>query len=362
MASNSHDTPLTLSLQSLPPAQAKLCLFVEKALANLPLDRPLRFLLALSGGIDSTALAVIFAVLAKRHSHTLLAATINHGLRPEAHKEVAGTVRLCQRLGIICRSLACDVAGFAQQQKIGLEEAARTLRYKLLEEERQAVHADFIVTAHHADDLQEDMLMRLVRGCGWPALGGMSAKDEQRKLLRPLLGLKKRALKDLLCALNLSWFEDASNTDLTFTRNRFRHTILPLLTQENPNLCQNLAHLHRQAEYDTDFWQKHLAEALARFGYLENVDCEQKTVEIRFGKELLRFLHPAARLRLYRKTLTRMANLSQGLGKTGAEACASQLFALEACVARGLGGKTILFPGNIRASFHKGSLAFYAKR
>ena len=358
--SSGSNKPPRLCLQTIPQACARLCLQVEKTLQRLDLKRPLRLLLALSGGADSTALASIFALLAPRRKDTLFAASVNHGLRPEAEAEVAGTQALCRQLGIASKSVCLDVKGLACQQKMGLEEAARKLRYAFLEEERLALGADYIVTAHHADDLTEDILMRLVRGSGWPALGGMCDVDPQRHLLRPLLGLKKRALTDMLRALDLAWFEDASNQDLRFTRNRFRQTLVPLLEKENPNLSATFAHLHTLADYDADFWQNYLTEALDRFGYDIQLDSQRTQITLSFSKALLTYLHPAARLRLYRYALQGIASLRRDQGHASPEACASQFFSLEDCVAQGQGGKTILFPGSVRVLFQKGSLHFYA--
>lgn len=348
-----------LSLTRLPPKAARLCLSVERSMYALGLGRPLRLLLALSGGVDSTALACIFAILAARRHDTLFAATLNHGLRREACQEVQGCLTLCQKLGITCKALTCDVASWAQQHKEGLEEAARTIRYRLLEETRSAFDADFVVTAHHADDLNEDILMRLVRGCGWPALGGMSARDDQRHLLRPLLGLKKKALTDFVRALHLSWFEDSSNNDLRFTRNRFRHKLLPLLEQENPHISKAFGNLHTLAKVDTHFWETYLTQALERFGYELHLD--EQSISISYTKALLDALHPAARLRLYLRTLTLISEKRRTLGHQSGEAKASQLFALEDCVQRGKGGKTILFPGRISVIFQHKRLCFSAQ-
>ena len=160
-------------LRSLPPASARLCLAVERfCLRRLKLPRGTRLVLALSGGADSTALACILHILSPRLRLDLFALTVNHGLRPEADADARCARDLCARLGIPCVQRHADVTGLASGKGWGLEEAGRHARYALLEEERRARQADFVALGHHNEDLSEDVLLRLTRGTGWPALGG----------------------------------------------------------------------------------------------------------------------------------------------------------------------------------------------
>ncbi|MDR1659584.1 MAG: tRNA lysidine(34) synthetase TilS, partial [Desulfovibrio sp.] len=268
-------------IHDLSPASAKLCLSVERFLLSQGIGRNTRLLAAVSGGADSTALVLILRILAPRLALHVSALTVNHGLLPEAGSVAAMTVRQCAALGVGCALKKADVSGLADKEGLGLEEAGRELRYRLLEEERAAGKADYVALGHHSADLAEDVLMRLTRGAGWPALGGMLARDDRRRLLRPLIFVKPQSLRALLRECRIVWHEDPSNSDLRFKRNRVRHTILPALRKENPSLDQAVARLWQLARTDRDYWEK-ILDAL-----LEKVRWNAEAQEATLPKDLL---------------------------------------------------------------------------
>ncbi|MCR4665806.1 MAG: tRNA lysidine(34) synthetase TilS [Desulfovibrio sp.] len=320
--------PIKNTLESLSPFSARFCLDVEKHCRDIGLH-DCHSILAISGGADSTALAMILALLRKRLGLTLSAVTIDHGLREEAKEEIRGVLRLTTALGIPTVTDSVDVRACARNWKMGIEEAGRKARYKVLERERLRLGADLICTGHQADDLAEDILMRLLRGSGWPALGGMKPLDAKRHLVRPLLPVPAMRLRLFLQDIGVSWFEDASNSDERFTRNRIRHTLLPLATQENPNFlshCQTLASL---ASLDAQFFSAELEKALRSCP----IEREDGPV-LHLKKDLLAALHPSLRLRLYKMVLTELMKeegIDVFVGST-------HLFAIENClVKRGSG-------------------------
>ncbi|MBO4368621.1 MAG: tRNA lysidine(34) synthetase TilS, partial [Desulfovibrio sp.] len=196
----------SLSLPTLPKDLARFCLDCERNLRALGLSHT-HLLLALSGGADSTALACLLHVLRQRLSLTLSALLCDHGLRKEVSEEIEGVRRLTRWLSIPLSVCTLDVTGRVQKTNEGFEEAGRKERYKALEKERKRLGASFIVTAHQADDLAEDILMRLCRGTGWPGLGGMPALDAKRHLVRPLLDIPAKRLRFFLKRLDIPWFE-----------------------------------------------------------------------------------------------------------------------------------------------------------
>lgn len=377
--------PSPPTLQNLSPAAARLCLEVERfCLTRLGLARGARLLLALSGGADSTALALILRVLAPRLGLTLHALSIDHGLRQESAEDAECTRQLCRNLNIPCAVRQADVRGMTESGGIGIEDAARRLRYALLEQERAAVGADFIALGHHAGDVSEDVLLRLTRGTGWPALGGMAARDDSRRLLRPLLATDAQALRQLLDENGIGWREDASNQSRHFKRNRLRLDVLPLLREENPSLDRTLHDLWQMARLDEDYWNSALNAALAAHPWVENGGgsslAEETFPEARsltLPAALLAGLHPAARLRLYVRAVRCLCRPAVSAGSAAAESAgchgrgnadnteqlhgqarARTLLALDDALAAGRGNTRFQLPGGLEAYLKGGSIIF----
>lgn len=298
---------------------------------------------ALSGGVDSTALLLIALLLAPRLGLEVSAAHLDHGLRPEAAAEAAAVLELCADLGVRCCLEKAPVAETARAQGIGLEEAGRTLRYAFLERVRNAQRADYILLGHHLNDLAEDVLMRLVRGAGWPGLAGMQALDAQRRLVRPLLLTPKETLREFVSTLKMSWQEDQSNSDPQFLRNRIRQRILPLFLEENPNFLQSVADLWLLARLDADYFQK-AGESLWK------QDTEAPPQGCGFlSKALLERAPQALRLRLYKHELDAL-----GPG----QALHATLRQLDAAWRARRTGKSFQFPGDKIARIEREGLRF----
>lgn len=333
------------SLGQLSRPMARLCLQVSSFIeghCQLPLHGQ-SLLVALSGGADSTALLTILALLRPHKGHCVRVLHVDHGLRPESPAEAQSVAALCAAWSIPCHLVTAPVAEYAAGQRSGLEEAGRHLRYQLLEAERQKCGAGWCVTGHHRDDLAEDMLMRLVRGTGWPGLAGMTAVDAGRHLLRPLLLCDPQELRKLLREYGLGWHEDPSNADITYSRNRMRHSILPLLRAENPSLHQGLENLWTLAHADTQHWEHTLEQALVR----HNVRLCGPQVSL--PRALLRDMDRATRLRLYMRAIK---ILGQG------QARAETLFKLDESWSAGRGGTLFQLPGGIEARLLSGNITF----
>ena len=341
-----HSLPRRLS-----PAAVRLLGAVERfCREDLRLPRGARLLLGVSGGADSAALALVMRLLAPRLDLALHALTVNHGLRPEAADDAAHARRLCAGLGIPCAVRDADVRGYAAARALGLEDAGRRLRYALLEEERRACGADGIALGHHAGDVSEDVLLRLVRGAGWPALGGMTARDDARRLVRPLLAADPASLRALLRECGLAWREDGSNADRRFRRNRLRHDVLPLLREENPSLERTLLDLWRLARLDEDYWNVRLDEALAACPWQEDAE------GLVLPAGLLRGLPPAARLRLYLRAVRRMLRARGNDTPHRGQARARTLLALDQALRDGRGNTRFQLPGLLEARLAQGSV------
>jgi len=175
-----------------------------------------RVLVAVSGGPDSLALLLLsHALLGDR----CLAATVDHGLRPEAADEAAWVADLCAARGIdhaVLRGPLPERAGHTAN----LSARARALRYELLQAHADAVGATQIATAHHADDQVETLIMRLNRGAGVGGLAGVRARSG--RVIRPLLGWRRAELGAIVAAAGIVAVDDPSNVSDRFDRARLR--------------------------------------------------------------------------------------------------------------------------------------------
>jgi len=326
-------------LGELSPLQARLCLSVRAFLLELVADiAGSSLVVGVSGGPDSAALLVILRLLAPSLRLTLTVAHLDHGLRPESAAEAENVTRLCRDLGIACVSDRAELPG---PDAPGLEALARRARYAFFETTRLRVGAQYTAVGHTQNDLAEDVLLRLVRGCGWPALGGMPGFDPARRLVRPLLLTPRARLKAFLDEIGLATVHDPSNEDLAFRRNRIRHGVLPLFLAENPGFLEVAGRLWRQAGLDR--------QCFAADPALQRGPRPGPGGEVLLPRTVLSGLHPARRIRLFKAVL-------DGLGS--GESLTDTLFRLERAVATRRGGATFQFPGGKTARVFAAGVRF----
>ncbi|MFH1034683.1 MAG: tRNA lysidine(34) synthetase TilS [Pseudomonadota bacterium] len=234
-----------------PPAGVKpglaeeLCRLV---LAQAPEPGPL--LVAVSGGGDSVALLRLLRHLAPGQGWRVVAAHVDHGLRPDSADDAGFAQKLAARLGLefLCRRVRVEQAGRSP------EEAARLARRAALLEMAQQAGAERIALAHTADDQAETVLARALTGSGPSGLAGMAALDGP--WWRPLLPARRADLRDYLRGLGQDWRHDPSNQSLAPLRNRLRHQVLPLAAQAvNPRVVEALSRLAGLCAQEEDFWR-----------------------------------------------------------------------------------------------------------
>ena len=201
------------------------------------LPRGSSVLCAVSGGADSMCLLCWLNELRPEYGFSLFAAHYEHGLRgEESLRDAEFTVEQCGRLGISCTVGHGDVSTYAGVHRLGLEDAARTLRYRFLEETADRLGCDRIATAHNLNDNAETVLMNLCRGAGTRGLAGIP--PVRGRLVRPLLQTSREEIEGYLARHHIPHVEDSSNETDSYTRNRIRHQLLPLLVQENPSVLK----------------------------------------------------------------------------------------------------------------------------
>ncbi|XNZ00151.1 tRNA lysidine(34) synthetase TilS [Micrococcus luteus] len=203
------------------------------------LGAPPMVLLAVSGGADSLALAVLTAVLRGTREGEGLhvgAVAVDHALQPGSGEVAAAAGQVCRGLGL---DPVCVETVQVQLRGDGLEAAARDARSTALVQAARRAGAGLVATAHTADDQAEQVLLALARGSGTRSLAGIPARRRLAtgvELVRPLLGLT-RADTEAVCAWGgVTWWADPMNTDPDVRRVRVRETVLPLLEDEHRGL------------------------------------------------------------------------------------------------------------------------------
>jgi tRNA(Ile)-lysidine synthase len=219
-----------------------------------------RVLVAVSGGPDSVALLHALLALQNRYRITLIVAHLNHGLREAAPMEQAFVADLARKLTLPFYTERRDVSAFRQRHGLSLEDAARRVRYAFLEATADAQACTKIAVGHQADDTAELFLMNLLRGSGHLGMTGIAPR--QGRVIRPLIDIRRAEVTAYLEAKNLGACHDESNEDLSLTRNRIRHELIPHLeTVYNPRLRQALQRTARILRDEETWIENHLDTA-----------------------------------------------------------------------------------------------------
>ncbi len=234
---------------------------LKAKLAELPfLSADGTVAVAVSGGLDSMALA---ACLRQLKNPSIIALTVDHGLRPAAGAEARQVALWMQTLGIEHHILT----GHCDAHESNLQNAARNLRYALMHEFCEHQHIQSLMLAHHLDDQAETMLMRLARGSGLKGLAAMEVVSyhQDLRLIRPLLEFPRKMLKDYLTAIGQGWIEDPSNHHHHYDRTKIRTALGQLGTEQsllNARLGKTAAYLsdaaHELSEHDVAWISDHI--------------------------------------------------------------------------------------------------------
>ncbi|MBI2464002.1 tRNA lysidine(34) synthetase TilS [Candidatus Peregrinibacteria bacterium] len=261
--------------------------------------------LGISGGADSVALLHMLYSLKKKYKWKLIVAHVNHQLRgKESDLDAEFVKNLARKMNLPYEEKTVDLKKYALgkiisknsnskkhtlkklTQKQNLEEAGRELRYDFFNSLRKKHKADWIVLAHHANDNIETMIMNLMRGASVTGLKGMSFA--RKNILRPFISVKKKEILDYIKKNKLSFREDQTNFDATFTRNYIRWEILPRLAKIQPKYETLLMREQRYFKELDDFlkkishkWLESNIEPMNHKGISEKFNFENKNTKIR---------------------------------------------------------------------------------
>lgn len=266
---------------------------------------PTDFCVAYSGGLDSTVLLYAMAgVAADRTDLRLRAIHVDHRIHRDSSRWADHCERSARALNVDFVRLSVTVAGVAE---IGPEAAARDARYDAL---RAALKPqEVLLTAHHADDQLETMLLALMRGSGVRGLSAMAPVQPFGSgwLARPLLEFTRDELESWAAGERLSWLSDPSNDDADLDRNYLRHRVAPVLRERWPAAAHTAS---RSAE--------HLAEASQLLDAFAGADVAAASVGPCLGVEYLKTLDPARRRNVLRYWIRKTGALAPSTRKLAA--------------------------------------------
>lgn len=291
----------------------------------------------------------------KRYGCTFAVAHLDHGLRTESSAQARELANYCQSEGVLLyEDRRVPLRTLAQSS---LEAQARSVRYAWFTELLAVDSFDAVVTAHHATDQLETALMQWVRGTSVPQgmrpFKNLVFEAFSLSVIRPFLSVSRGDLEDYHQHYRLPCWEDRSNQDPSFTRNRLRAQVLPLLIAENPNLESTIAEhtvvIQQEQDYLRDCMLQHYPECVSP-------SHKGEPHEVAFALELLPFaaLHVAVQRLLLKEILTRLSTRGWKRFNTRHIEALQQLSAAQSY-------KKLHLPLNVVVTKSKGHLLFRCK-
>ncbi|MFM1857377.1 MAG: tRNA lysidine(34) synthetase TilS [Bacteroidota bacterium] len=249
------------------------------------------FLIAASGGMDSTVLSS----LCHEAGLKIELAHCNFMLRDQESERDEQFVRtLAAKLNVPLHVKKFNTAFFASENKLSIQEAARQLRYNWFQELiASAKHLNWVLTAHHQDDNAETIAMHFFRGTGLKGLMGIPARSGN--VLRPLLAVSYNDIQDYATAHHVEFVTDSSNLKEDYTRNYFRHTILPVIEKVYPTVKQNLLDNSKRIEQADQLLQIYVEQFKEKYLLKKQNEYHLSIAQLKKFKQtslLFELLHP----------------------------------------------------------------------
>ena len=284
----------------------------SSGVTNTALNANDKIVLGVSGGPDSLFMLDILNKLKKELQIELIVAHVNHKIRAEADEEEEFVKRFCEKIGIEFYSKRIEVEKYANNNKIGLEEAGRKVRYEFFEEVCNKAGANKIAVAHNKNDKVETMIMHILRGSGISGLQGI--QPQANKIIRPIIEIERKDIENYCEEQKLDPRIDKSNQDNTYTRNKIRNIVIPYINQEfNPNFIETMTRLSELITEENAFLNK-LTETEYKKILIQKID-NQISLDLKKFNELDNIIKK--RIILY--TVSNLRGGSQGIEKVHIE-------------------------------------------
>jgi tRNA(Ile)-lysidine synthase len=240
----------------------KVRAFIEK---HQLLEKRSTVVVGVSGGPDSLALLHFFWTMKEQLDLTIIAAHVDHMFRGKQSEEDMHFVKhFCEKFGIICEAIQVNVQEHMNRFQLGAQEAARECRYRFFDQVMRKYNAHYLALAHHGDDQIETILMRLVRGSLPRGYAGIPIKRpfSTGYIIRPFLCIDREEIERYCRIYQLEPRRDPSNDKDDYTRNRFRHHVLPFLKKENIHVHEHFQRFSEMMSEDEAFLEELTIQAM----------------------------------------------------------------------------------------------------
>lgn len=272
-----------------------------------------KIILGVSGGPDSLFMLNILNNLKEKLQIELIVAHINHKIRKEADSEEQFVEKFCKKINVKFYSKRIEVEKYANNNKIGLEEAGRKIRYEFFEEVLKQENANKIAVAHNKNDKVETIIMHILRGSGISGLQGINPQTNN-KIIRPIIEIERKDIEKYCEEHNLEPRIDKSNFDNTYTRNKIRNVVIPYIKEEfNPNFIETMTRLSEVITAENTFLND-----LTKKEY-KNILMQEKDKEIILDLKKFNELDNIIKKRIILYTVANLRGGSQGIEKVHIE-------------------------------------------
>lgn len=270
-----------------------------------------KIVLGVSGGPDSISMLNILRELKEGGTlqFSMVVAHINHMIREEAVEDEKYVEDYCKKNGIECYVKRINVIEYAQNNKIGIEEAGRKARYDFFDEIAQKTNANKIAIAHNKNDKIETIIMHILRGSGLSGLKGIEPIRNNR-YIRPLIDCERQEIEDYCEKEKLNPRIDKTNFENDYTRNKIRNIVIPYIKEEfNPNIIETINRLSEVITAEENYMDKIVKEIY------DKILIETKETEISLSLKEFNKQEEVIKNRLILYTTRQLMGSSQGIEK-----------------------------------------------
>jgi len=272
-----------------------------------------KIVLGVSGGPDSLFMLDILNKIRNNEKYNLnfeiVVAHINHMIREEANSEEEFVKDFCQKINVPFFAKRIDVEKYANNNKIGTEEAGRNIRYEFFDEVMKKTDSNKIAIAHNKNDKAETIIMNILRGSGISGLKGIEPTREN-KIIRPIIEIEREAIEEYCEENKLDPRIDKSNLENIYTRNKIRNILIPLIKEEfNPNIIETITRLSEVVTEENEF-----LNVLVKEKFRECL-LQEKKDEIILNLKQFNMQEKVIKKRLILYTISKLKGSTQGIEK-----------------------------------------------